>query len=162
MVAGSTTSERVSKVEAKRLWNATVKDCHNFFTKVLPHIFSSATILEGDGGVGTIKQFNFTPEAVKEFSYVKERVDEIDEEKLVYKYTVIEGGPLGSKLIALSYETKFVAKEEGGCVISRTSNYETVPGAEFDEAKVKELKENMNAMFEKVEQYLLSNPNVYC
>eukprot|EP00253_Pinus_taeda_P018500 PITA_18500 len=162
MVSGTTTTERVSQVEAKRFWNATVKESHNFLPEVLPHIFSSVNILEGDGGVGTIKQFNFTPEAIKEFSYVKDRVDEIDEEKLVYKYTVIEGGPLGNQLIALSYEIKFVAKEEGGCVISRTSNYETAPGAEFDEAKVKEVKENMNAMFEKMEQYLLSNPNVYC
>eukprot|EP00253_Pinus_taeda_P018499 PITA_18499 len=151
MVTGTTTTERVSQVEAKRFWNATVKESHNFLPEVLPHIFSSVTILEGDGGV-----------AIKEFSYVKDRADEIDEEKLVYKYTVIEGGPLGNQLIALSYEIKFVAKEEGGCVISRTSNYETAPGAEFDEAKVKEVKENMNAMFEKVEQYLLFNPNVYC
>eukprot|EP00253_Pinus_taeda_P024155 PITA_24155 len=162
MASGTTTAERASQVEAKRLWNAMVKDNHNFLPKVLPHIFSSVTILEGDGGVGTIKQFNFTPQAVKEFSYVKERVDEIDEDKLVYKYTVIEGGPLGNKLIALTYEMQFVAKEGGGCVTSRTSNYETIPGAQFDEAKIKEVKENMIAMFEKIELYLLSNPNVYC
>nr|ABK25705.1 unknown [Picea sitchensis] len=161
MVTGTTTTERVSKVEAKRLWSATVKDNHNFLPKIWPEIFSSVTFLEGDEGAGTIKQFNFTPAATKEFSYVKERVDEIDEEKLVYKYAVIEGGPLGNNLIALSYEIKFVAREDGGCLITRTSNYETLPGAQFDEGKVKELKEKMNAMFEKVEQYLLSNPNLY-
>ena len=59
MVSGSTTTERVSQVEAKRVWNATVKDSHNFFPKVVPEIFSSVSCLEGDGGVGTIKQFNF-------------------------------------------------------------------------------------------------------
>lgn len=62
MVTGTTTTERVSQVEAKKFWNATVKESHNFLPEVLPHIFSSVTILEGDGGVGTIKQFNFTPE----------------------------------------------------------------------------------------------------
>jgi len=161
MVSGSTTTERACQVDAKRLWNATVKDGHNFLPKVFPEAFSSVDFIEGDGGVGTIKQINFTP-GNKPFSFIKERVDEIDEEKLVYKYTVIEGGPLGDKLISLSFEMKFVAKEEGGCVITRTANYETLPDAQFDEGKVKEIKENINIMFGKTEQYLISNPNLYC
>jgi len=161
MVSGSTTTERVSVVDAKRLWNATVKDAHNFLPKVFPEAFSSVTFVEGDGGVGTIKQINFTP-ANKHFSFIKERVDGIDEEKFVYNYTVIEGGPLGDKLIALSFEVNLVAREEGGCVMTRISNYETVPDAQFDEGRVKEIKANMNILFEKTEQYLISNPNLYC
>ena len=43
MVDGITTTERVSQVEEKRLWNTTVKDNHNFFPKVVPEIFSFVT-----------------------------------------------------------------------------------------------------------------------
>ena len=99
---------------------------------------------------------------VKEFSFLKERVDAIDDEKLVYKYTLIEGGPLGKELSALSFEIKVVAKEEGGCVIVKTAFYETLSGVELDHGKAKGNEENMNATYEKFEQYLLSHPDLYC
>jgi hypothetical protein len=61
MVAGTATTEDLSEVEATRLWNAMVKGGHNLFPKIFPEFFSSVTFLQGDGGVGTIKQLNFTP-----------------------------------------------------------------------------------------------------
>ena len=61
MVSGTAITEEVSQVEARRLWNAMTKDGHNLLPKVLPEIFASVTLLQGDGGVGTIKQLNFTP-----------------------------------------------------------------------------------------------------
>nr|ABK22883.1 unknown [Picea sitchensis] len=161
MVAGTATTEDLCEVEARRLWNAMVKDGHNLFPKIFPEFFSSVTFLQGDGGVGTIKQLNFTP-ANKDFSYAKERVDEMDEEKMVFKYTTIEGGLLGKNLSALNFELKFVPRKEGGCVVSWICNYETLPGAQLDEGKAQEMKEQSNAMFKKIEQYLLSNPNLYC
>ena len=60
MVSGTAITEEVSQVEARRLWNAMTKDGHNLLPKVLPEIFASVTLLQGDGGVGTIKQLNFT------------------------------------------------------------------------------------------------------
>eukprot|EP00253_Pinus_taeda_P006071 PITA_06071 len=161
MVAGTATTEDFSEVEARRLWNAMVKDGHNLFPKVFPEIFSSVTFLQGDGGVGTIKQLNFTP-VNKDFSYAKERVDEMDEEKMVFKYTTIEGGLLGKTLSSLNFEIKFVPRKEGGCVVSWICNYDTLASAQLDEGKAQEMKEQSNAMFKKIEQYLLSNPNLYC
>nr|QBC17556.1 pathogenesis-related protein family 10-3.1 [Pinus monticola] len=161
MVSGTATSEDFSEVEARRIWNALVKDSHNLLPKIFPDFFSSATVLQGDGGVGTIKETNFTP-ANKEFSYAKERIDEIDEEKMVIKYTTIEGGLLGKKLSASNFELKIVPKKEGGCVVSWICNYETLSGAPFDEGKAQEMKEQSNHMFKKIEQYLLSNSSLYC
>ena len=60
MVSGTAITEEVSQVEARRLWNAIAKDSHNLLPKVFPEIFASVTFLQGDGGVGTIKQINFT------------------------------------------------------------------------------------------------------
>eukprot|EP00253_Pinus_taeda_P013540 PITA_13540 len=161
MVSGTATSEDLTEVEARRLWNALVKDSHNLLPKIFPDFFSSITFLQGDGGVGTIKQLNFTP-ANKDFSYAKERVDEMDEEKMVFKYTTIEGGLLGKKLSASNFELKIVPRKEGGCVVTWICNYETLPGAPVDEGKAQEMKEQSNAMFKKIEQYLLSNPTLYC
>eukprot|EP00253_Pinus_taeda_P033113 PITA_33113 len=160
MVAGTATTDDVCEVEASRLWKAMVKDAHNLFPKVFPEIFSSVIFLQGDGGVGTIKQINFTSD--NDFSYVKEQVDEMDDDKMVYKYTLIEGGFLEKELSALNAELKLIPKNEGACVVSWISNYETLPGTELNEGRVEEIKENSNAMLRKIERYLLSNPNLYC
>lgn len=65
----------------------------------------------------------------------------------MFKYIVIEGGPLGDKVIAFSLEIKFVAREGGGCVVTKTANYEMTPNAQIDEGRAKEVKENMNTLF---------------
>nr|AAU00104.1 pathogenesis-related protein 10-3.2 [Pinus monticola] len=161
MASGTATSEDYSEVEARRIWNALVKDSHNLFPKIFPDFFSSVTLLQGEGGVGTIKELNFTP-ANKDFSYAKERVYELDEENMVFKYTTIEGGLLGKKLSAWNFELKIVPKKEVGCVVSWICNYETLAGAPVDEGKAQEMKEQSNHMFKKIEQYLLSNPSLYC
>eukprot|EP00253_Pinus_taeda_P020640 PITA_20640 len=160
MVSGTDTTGDVLQVDAKRLWNATVKDSHNFFPKVLPEIFTSVTLLEGDGGVGTIKQLNINP-GRRGFSFIKERVDEVDEQNLVYKYTIIEGGALGTKLSAANFVVKFVPRNEGGSVASWTINYETLPTVEAYDDTIKAIKESSSAHIKKVEQYLLNNPDLY-
>ncbi|KAH9305713.1 hypothetical protein KI387_010117 [Taxus chinensis] len=160
MVAGSISHEIESPVEAKRLWNAFVKDGHNLLPKQVPEIFSSITLLEGDGGVGSIRQINFTP-ANEEFSYVKERVDEADEEKLVYRYSHVEGGMLGKKLASAKYEFKYTPKPNGGTVCSSVFYYDSLPGVPNDEAKIKEIKEMGTALFKKIDDYLIANPAAY-
>ncbi|GLJ10571.1 hypothetical protein SUGI_0130920 [Cryptomeria japonica] len=73
MVVGSICHDIETPLEAKRLWNAFVKDGHNLLPKQAPELFASVTFLEGEGGVGSIKQINFTL-VNKDFSYMKEKV----------------------------------------------------------------------------------------
>ncbi|KAH9301082.1 hypothetical protein KI387_012665 [Taxus chinensis] len=160
MVAGSFSHEIVSPVDAKRLWNAFVKDGHNLLPKQAPEIFSSITFLQGDGGVGTIKEVKLTP-AHKEFNYVKERVEEVDDAKLVYRYSHIEGGLLGKKVTSARYELKYTPKPEGGTVCSSTFYFDSLPGVPEDQAKIEEVKEKSTALFKKIEAYLLANPTLY-
>eukprot|EP01018_Ginkgo_biloba_P028179 Gb_21895 [translate_table: standard] len=159
MVAGTVTTEVVSTVEAKRLWKAMVKDGHNLLPKVLPDLISTIS-LQGDGGVGSIRQINFTP-ANKDFNYSKERLDEIDDDKFEMKYTAIEGGLLGKKLNAAKFELKLNPTKEGGCVSTWTCHFDTISGS-ADEAKLQEMKEASIGTFKKLEGYLLSNPTLYC
>ncbi|GLJ10572.1 hypothetical protein SUGI_0130930 [Cryptomeria japonica] len=131
MVVGSISHEIESPLEAKRLWNAFVKDGHNLLPKQVPELFKSVTFLQGEVVVGSIKQINFTP-ANKDFSYVKEKVDEVNEEKV--------------EEVDFSYVVHF----------------DSLPGVPQDEEKVKEIKEMSTALFEKIEAYLIANPNLYC
>ena len=160
MVAGSYTVEIESSVEAKRLWNATVKDSHNIFPKIAPGIVAGITILQGDGGVGTIRQIDFTA-ANKEFSYVKERVDKVDEDNFSYTYSHVEGGVLGTKLASAQYQAKFSPKAGGGSISSYTCHYDTLPGVDQDEAKTEEIKSKSTGLFKLIEAYLIAHPTLY-
>ncbi|GLJ16185.1 hypothetical protein SUGI_0270360 [Cryptomeria japonica] len=157
----------MSTVEAKRLWNAFVKDAHNLLPKLAPQIFSRITLLQGDGGVGTIRQINFTM-GNKNFRYVVERVEEMDEEKFVYCYSHVEGGVLGKKLASAKYEFKFRPEGDGGdggdggCICSCVFHYESLPGVQQDQGKVQQIKNMSTALFNKIEAYLLANPALYC
>ncbi|XP_059068959.1 major allergen Pru ar 1-like [Cryptomeria japonica] len=131
MVAGSYSIEIESPVDAKRLWNATL-DIHNLLPKQAPWIISAITLLQGDGGVGTIRQVNFTA-ANTDFSYVKEKVDLIDE------------GQYG-----------------GGSISATTRNYDSLPFVPYDEAKIEEIKANSFGLFRILEGYLIANPTLYC
>jgi hypothetical protein len=60
MASNSWTLEIPSPVAAPRLFRAAVMDWHNLAPKVASHVVTSAHPVEGDGGVGSVRQFNFT------------------------------------------------------------------------------------------------------
>ncbi|GLJ10688.1 hypothetical protein SUGI_0133090 [Cryptomeria japonica] len=159
MVAGNVTIETQSEVGTKRLWNALVKD-HDLIAREIPEFCAGVTFLEGNGGVGSIKQINFTP-GTTEYGYVKERVDVLDEENFVYSYTDLEGGELGKNLKSAQFTLKLSPKEDGGCVVSHIWNFETHPGVCQDEAMVEPMKAQLTALFKKMEAYVIVNPALY-
>ncbi|KAH9288281.1 hypothetical protein KI387_032398 [Taxus chinensis] len=111
MVTERVTVQIESSVEAKRLWNALVVDGHNLLAKQLPEICSGVTFLHGDGGVGSIKQINFSTTANRPgSSYVRERVDELDEDNFVYRFSHVKGGELVNKLVSAQFQLKIMRK----------------------------------------------------
>ena len=56
----SWTHEIESPVAASRLFRAGVMDWHTLAPKLAPHIVASAHPVEGEGGIGSVRQFNFT------------------------------------------------------------------------------------------------------
>lgn len=95
------------------------------------------------------------------FNYVKHRIDELDKENLVCKYTMIEGDALGDKLESISYEVKFEAAGDGGCKCLMTSKYNTIGNIEIKEEEIKAGKDSAIGIYKVVEAYLLENPEVY-
>jgi hypothetical protein len=53
------TDEFTSQIPPARLFKALIIDSHNLIPKVLPEIVKSIEFIQGDGGVGSIKQINF-------------------------------------------------------------------------------------------------------
>ncbi|KAJ8648952.1 hypothetical protein MRB53_001975 [Persea americana] len=160
MVAGSVSNEILSAVAPERLWKAIVKDSTSLMPKLLPDLISSIVILEGDGGVGTIRKSNFSP-VMKEFNYWKDRVDAIDDQKHVFKYSVIEGGLIGKKVKSTSFELKFETATDGGSLCKFCAEFEPIEDNLPTEDITKEIMGGMTGMFKAIEGYLLENPEAY-
>ncbi|RWR88260.1 major pollen allergen Bet v 1-F/I [Cinnamomum micranthum f. kanehirae] len=170
MVASRVSNEMLSPVAPSRLWKAVVKDSHNLMPKLMPDIISSIVVLEGNGGVGTIGQSNFTSgiyassakyAAIKDFSYWKDRVEAIDDEKRVFRYSVIEGGLIGKKVKSTLFELKFEDGADGGSVCKFKGEYETIEDSLPTEAETTEMMGSMVGMFKAIEGYLIANSDVY-
>lgn len=61
MATGSWTLEVESPVEASRLFKAAVLDWHSLAPKIVPEIIVGGSVTEGEGGVGAVRQINFSP-----------------------------------------------------------------------------------------------------
>ncbi|KAM7521442.1 hypothetical protein LguiA_011344 [Lonicera macranthoides] len=145
-------------VAPSRMFKALVLDSHNLIPKLAPKNVKSIEFIHGDGGVGSIKQTNFTEGSM--YKYLKHRIDALDEENYMCKYTLIEGNVLGDALESISYEIKF-DKEGEGAICNITSEYHPKCNVEITEDEIKEGKDKAMGMYKLVEDYLLSNPNAY-
>ncbi|XP_078180380.1 pathogenesis-related protein 1-like [Carex rostrata] len=153
----SWSSEVESSIPAPRLFKAAIMDWHNLAPKLSPDKVVSAIPVEGEGGVGSIRQFNFAPGMP--FSHVKERLDFIDVEKFEVKSSLIEGGGIGTHVESASSHTIFVPKD-GGCVVKVVGSYKPVPGANADE-EAERVKASFIGIIKAAEAYLVANPDAY-
>lgn len=92
---------------------------------------------------------------------MKHRIDELDIENFVCKYTMIEGDALGEKLESIAYEVKFEAASDGSSICKMTSKYNTIGEFEVKEEEIMAGKNSAIGIYKVVEAYLLENPNVY-
>ncbi|KDO71796.1 hypothetical protein CISIN_1g047051mg [Citrus sinensis] len=161
MVLGSIVGEYKSPIAVERLWKALICDAHNFMPKALPQVISSIDLLEGDGGVGTIKKFNFT-EAVKEFRYVKDRVEIMDNENHVFRYSIVEGGILGFKVNSYVADVTFTSSSDGDCFAKLKIEYESLGDSLLSEEDVRNIKQGILTMVKAAERFLLANPQCLC
>ncbi|KAL6901929.1 hypothetical protein ACP4OV_004805 [Aristida adscensionis] len=156
--AGSWTLEIASPVAAPRLFRAAVMDWHTLGPKVASAVVASAHPVEGEGGVGSVRQFNFT--SVMPFGSMKERLEFIDADKCECKSSLIEGGGIGVVVESASSHIKVEAAADGGSVTKVDSTYKLLPGVEVKD-EVAKAKESVTAIFKAAEAYLLANPDAY-
>ncbi|VAI71744.1 unnamed protein product [Triticum turgidum subsp. durum] len=137
----SWTHEIESAVTAPRLFRAGVMDWHTLAPKLAPQIVASAHPVEGEGGIGSVRQFNFT--SAMPFNLMKERLEFIDADKCECKSTLIEGGGIG---MAIETATSHIKK--------------LLPGVEVND-EITKAKDSVTAIFKAAEAYLIANPDAY-
>ncbi|KAL3507781.1 hypothetical protein ACH5RR_033163 [Cinchona calisaya] len=159
MAVATFSEEHTSPIAPARIFKASIVDSHNLIPKLMPQAIKSIEIVQGNGGVGSIKQINFAEGS--HFGSLKYKIDELNEETYTYKYTLIEGGALTDNLEKITYEVKFEATPEGGSVSKVTSKYYTKGDFSLKEEDIKAGKERVLGMYKVVEAYLLKNPDSY-
>ncbi|XP_010028226.2 pathogenesis-related protein STH-21 [Eucalyptus grandis] len=159
MAVTSYTQEFITPIAPSRMFKALILDSHNLMPKIVPQGIKSIEFIEGDGGAGSIKQTNFAEGG--HLKYLKHRIDAIDIENLVCKYTLIDGDVVFDKIEFVAYEVKFEGSSDGGCMCKMTSEYHTKAGAELKEEDIKQGKDKAMGLYKVVEEYLLANPDVY-
>ncbi|KAA8527665.1 hypothetical protein F0562_035466 [Nyssa sinensis] len=95
------------------------------------------------------------------FSYMKHYIDELNEKRYTYKYTLIEGDALMDKLEKISFEVKLEAAPNGGTISKMTSKYYPKGDFVLTEDEIKAGKEKALGMYKVVEAYLQENPDAY-
>lgn len=95
------------------------------------------------------------------YKSAKHKVDELDKEKFIYKYTVIEGDAFKDVIEKVSYVVKIEASPDGGSICKTSSTYHTKGDAKITEEQIKGGKDKALAMFKAVEAYLIKNPDAY-
>ncbi|KAI3459573.1 hypothetical protein Pfo_016236 [Paulownia fortunei] len=152
------TQEIKLRVPAKRMFKALVTESYTMLPKIMPNAVKSIEKLQGDGGSGTIRQTNFADGAP--YSYVKHKIDALDTENYVSKYTLIEGPVLGDKIESISYDQKFEDSSDGGCITKIVSEYHTKGDIQLKEEDIKTGKDQALSFYTLTEEYLLANPDV--
>ncbi|OMO98560.1 hypothetical protein COLO4_13812 [Corchorus olitorius] len=150
--------EVTTSIPPARMFKAFVLEADTLIPKIVPGAIQHVELVEGDGGVGSIKKLTFGEGS--QFKYVKHKIEGIDNENFTYKYSIIEGDALMHTLEKISYETKFVASPDGGSICKSTSKYFTIGDVEIKEEEIKAGKEKALGLYKAVEAYLLANPDV--
>ncbi|OWM88097.1 major allergen Pru ar 1-like [Punica granatum] len=146
-------------VAPARMFKALCLDSHKLIPKLVPQGIKSNEIIQGDGGPGTIKKTTFAEGS--QLKSMKHRIDAIDTENMMCKYTLIECDVLQDRLEAVLYEVKFEDAGNGESICRMSSEYHTKPGVELNEEDIKRGKDRALGLFNIVEEYLMANPTVY-
>ncbi|XP_068647606.1 major strawberry allergen Fra a 1.08-like, partial [Aristolochia californica] len=123
-------------------------------------IVACKIFLEGDGGVGAVKQFNFNA-ALKDVKYVKDRIVVLDHENYIYNYTILEGGQLGTKLKSTAFEVKMEPTNEGGTKTILKLDYETLGDTPLSDEELKKMVANVQGMSKAIEDHHQANPDLF-
>ncbi|KAK2993269.1 hypothetical protein RJ640_001051 [Escallonia rubra] len=152
--------EVTSSVSASKMFKAFVLDGDNLIPKILPAAIKCVEIVQGDGGVGSVKLITFG-EGTSQLKSMKHRIDGLDKENFTYSYTLIEGDALMNEIESITYHLKIVPSADGGSICKNRSIYHTKGDAQVTEEQIKAGKEKAIGVFKVVESYLQANPETY-
>ncbi|PKA62227.1 Pathogenesis-related protein 1 [Apostasia shenzhenica] len=153
-MSSSWTAEVEAKASPAKLFKAIFLEWHHLGPKIVPHSIASIVNISGDGGPGSLRQTNFTP--VVPFSFVKEKLEFIDHDKLEVKVSLVEGGDLGKKIECASSHFKIEAKGSGA-VVKAVGTFKAIGGVDVADDIIR-AKESFIEIVKGVDGYLAANP----
>ncbi|XP_073272507.1 major allergen Pru av 1-like [Primulina huaijiensis] len=148
------------QVSPKRMFKALITDAHHSLPKIIPHIFKSIDILEGEGGTaGCIRKISFSD--VIPFTHLKDKMAVVDTEKLQAKINLFEGPMLGEKMESIFSEKWFVDSGNDGCIIKWKHHLHLKPGhTHVSEEEFNGVTEFSTTFLTAAEAYLVAHPDV--
>ncbi|GJT75445.1 root allergen protein-like protein [Tanacetum coccineum] len=135
---------------------------HDFDTlapKLEPQNYKAINLLEGDGGVGSIKSTTYG-DAVP-FTSAKHKIDAIDASNFSVTYTVFEGDALMGILDSATHHIKFVPSADGGVVFKDSVVFKGKGDAKPTEEALNQFKELLTNTFKTLEAYAIAHPEAY-
>nr|AFV09179.1 pathogenesis-related protein 10b [Lens culinaris] len=148
--------DTTSTVAPAKLFKAVVHDADVIVPKVVDSI-KTVEIVEGNGGPGTVKKITFLEGG--QTLYVLHKIEAIDDAKLEYNYSIVEGVGVSDTVEKITFEAKLVEGPNGGSVGKMTVKYHTKGDAKPIEKEVEDGKTKRDALFKAIEGYVLENPN---
>ncbi|KAJ0734517.1 putative Bet v I/Major latex protein [Helianthus annuus] len=143
-VASSLSSEKLFK-----LYN----NYHTIAPKVDPQSFKSITVIQGDGGVGSIISTVYG-----DGSTSKHTVDAIDTSNHLISYTYFEADVFKGIIEKTTHHIKFSPSPNGGAIYKRTVIFKCIGDAKLSDEAMNISKETIKNIFKRMESYAIAHP----
>ncbi|KAI3512284.1 hypothetical protein L1887_19599 [Cichorium endivia] len=150
--------EIASPLPAFKLFKA-YDDFDNIAPKVDPETYKALVTIEGDGGVGTIRDVIFGDGIP--FTSGKSKLDVVDSNNFSISYTIFEGDVLMGQLDSTTHHVKFTPTADGGCVYKQTIVYNCKGETPLAEEYLNIAKEGFKKTFKAIEGFIHANPHTY-
>ncbi|CAN0826456.1 Phytohormone-binding protein CSBP [Linum grandiflorum] len=152
-------SQSKVRVDLDILWKSLTKDLHVVVPKSIPDKVKDIQVLHGDGGVGTILIFNFTP-GRDNFTdmaprYQKEEIVEFDETRHRIGLEVVKGGHRDHGFSFYKTTFQLSGLEQGETVVDVTVTYEYEKEINDSEMSSRTISHTLQFL-RSMEAYLLS------
>ncbi|XP_076936263.1 root allergen protein-like [Bidens hawaiensis] len=156
--AVSTEVEISNSFPADKLFKV-IANFHTLAPKVLPEVYKSITIVEGDGGPGTI-QSHVYGDALP-YTTSKQKIDAVDLSNLSVDYTVFEGDILSDYLDSIVHHIKISPTAEGGAMYKHTTVFNCKGEKKPTEELLNQTNEGYKKSFKAFEAYVAANAEAF-
>ncbi|KAK9063739.1 hypothetical protein SSX86_017611 [Deinandra increscens subsp. villosa] len=156
MAVVSTDVEISTSFPADKLFHA-ITNFHVLAPKAAPEIYKSITIIEGDGGVGTIESHIYGDGLPYKAS--KQKIDAVDVTNLCLNFTVFEGDMLSDYLDSISHRIQVSPAADGGAVYKHTTVFNCKGEKKPSEEVLNQANEGYKKVFKAIEAYINANAN---
>ncbi|KAF5781966.1 putative Bet v I/Major latex protein [Helianthus annuus] len=147
--------EITSSLSPSKLFNV-FSDFDTIAPKVIPQVYKSIALIQGDGGVGSIKSVTFHDGATW-----KLKIDSIDTSEYLFSYTLFESDDLSGIMDTATHHIKFIPSTNGGSVYKHTTLVKCKGDAKLTDDFINLCKEALKNSFNALESYAIDHPNAY-